>query len=181
MTGGLSLWRILFDSGGNPLLIALLPLYLYALIKGDKTNRSCAHVLAIGVLLGVLLAPDQSNDLRNRSYGADHLGIETLLLAAQTVIALRSSRRYPVVMAAAQLLIVIAGALGVAGLIAQEKTRSIMMGAAALIQLSAFVIGLIAHRTRRRNAAATVVLAGGATRTAENPSAHLVLRRNNAR
>ena len=40
MTGGLSLWRILFDSGGNPLLIALLPLYLYALIKGDKTNRS---------------------------------------------------------------------------------------------------------------------------------------------
>ena len=41
MTSSLSLWHLILQGGGRPLLIAFLPLYLFALIKGDKTDRAC--------------------------------------------------------------------------------------------------------------------------------------------
>lgn len=160
MTGGLSVWQLLFGYGGNPLLIAVIPLYLFVLIKGDKTDRACAHVLTIGTVLCVLLTLGQPTARPSWPYSADRLGIDALLLAAQTVIALRSSRSYPIVMAAAQLLIVMAGALTAAGLIAQEKTFSVITGGAVIIQLGALLVGLIAHRIRLRNAAPAAVFAG---------------------
>lgn len=159
MTGSLSLWQLLFDFAGKPLLIAVLALYLFVLIKGDKTDRACAHLLTIGTVLCVLLTLGQPNARPSWPYSADRLGIDALLLAAQTVIVLRSSRRYPIVMAAAQLLIVIAGALAAAGLIALEKTFSVITGAAAIIQLGSLLVGLIAHRIRLRNAAPAAVFA----------------------
>lgn len=143
MTGALSLWQLLFELGGIPLLIALLPLYLMALTKGDSTDRACAHVLAFGVLLFVLLSLDQRNTPPRWPYSVGQLLGDLLLLTVLMATAVNSVRRYPVIMAAAQLLIVLAGSLAVAGLIAQEKALAAMIGAAAIIQLGAFVIGLI--------------------------------------
>ena len=160
MTGGLSVWQLLFGYGGNPLLIAVIPLYLFAGIKGDKTDRASAHVLASGAVLYVLMAHDQPNARPSWPYSADQLGIHALLLTAQTVIALRSSRRYPIIMAATQLLIVMAGVLGAAGLIAHEKTFFVIAGGASVIQLGGFIVGLTAHCKWRRNAAPATVFAG---------------------
>ena len=160
MTGTVSLWQVLFGRLGNQLLIALLPLYVFALIKGDKTDRACAHILAIGTVLYLLLALDPRHARQSWPYSSGQVGIDVLLLAAQTMIALRSSRRYPIIMAAAQLLIVIAGALAAAGLIAQQMTLAMMIAGAAIIQLGAFVVGLIKQFQRRRERAAGAGFAG---------------------
>ena len=159
MTGTLSLWQLLFELGGIPLLIALLPLYLMALTKGDPTDRACAHVLAFGVLLFVLVSLDQRSNLPSWSYGAGHLAGDLLLLTALTAIALHSARRYPVIMAASQLLIVLSGLLAVSGLIAQGKPLAAMIGVAAGIQFAAFVIGLVRYGTGRRRSASAMVVA----------------------
>lgn len=153
MTDGLSLWQMLFEIMGKPLLIALPPVYLFALIKGDKTDRLSVHILAIGAVLDLTLAlHQQANGQRGQSRN-DQLVIDLLLLVAQTVIATRSSRRYPIFIAAAQLIIVLAELLGAVGLIALGKTQSALIGIAATIQLCAFGWGLAVHCIRRRNSA----------------------------
>jgi hypothetical protein len=160
MTSSLSLWHLILQGGGRPLLIAFLPLYLFALIKGDKTDRACAHVLAISAVLSLVLGLDKESAGRSWPYGSDKMGIDTLLLVAQITIALRSSRHYPIVIAAAQLLIVIAGALNTAGLIAHESTLSMVFAGAGLIQMGAFAGGLIAHRKRCRPGTTATVFEG---------------------
>ena len=159
MTGGLSLWQMLFDTMGQSLLIVLLPAYLFALIKGDKTDRLCAHVLAIGAVLDMMLAVHQQASGEPWQYRGDQLIIDLLLLATQTVVATRSSRRYPIIIAAAQLIIVLTELLNSGGLIAEEKTLSVLIGFAAAIQLGAFTGGLVAHYTRRRKSAAATAFA----------------------
>ena len=159
MTGALSLWQLLFELGGIPLLMALLPLYLMALTKGDPTDRACAHVLAFGGFLFVLLSLDQHNRLPNWPYSAGQLAGDLLLLTALTAIAVNSVRRYPVIMAATQLLIVLSGSLAVAGLLAQGQALAVMTGAAASMQFAAFVIGLVRHSAGRPSASAAVAFA----------------------
>ena len=154
MTGGLSMWQMLFDTLGKPLLIGLLPIYLFALIKGDKSDRLCAHVLAIGAGLDLMLALHQQASGQRWLYRGDQLIIDVLLLAAQTFIATRSSRRYPIVIAAAQLILVVTEMLNWAGLIAHEETLSALIEFDGIIQLSAFAGGLIVSSSRRRNRAA---------------------------
>ena len=160
MISGLSLWQLFYEYGGDPLLLALLPLYLVALSKGDPTDRACAHVLAIGIVLFVLLALDRRNTLPSWPYGAGQVVGDVLLLAALTAIAVHSSHRYPLIMAAAQLLIVLAGTLAAAGLIAHEGTLAAMLGAAALIQLAALGFGLVYSRMRHPRKAIAPVFAG---------------------
>ena len=150
MTGGMSLWQMLFDLFGRSLLIALMPVYLFALIKGDKTDRLCVHVLAIGAVLNVMLALHQQGSGQRLLYRADQLGVDIALLAAQMFIATRSSRRHPIFIAAAQLIIVLTGLLDAVGLIALRETLSVLIGFAATIQLGAFAWGLTIHQARRR-------------------------------
>ena len=160
MTSGLSLWQMLFEIMGKPLLFALLAVYLFALIKGDKTDRLSVHILAIGAVLDLTLALHQQASGQRSQYRNDQLVIDLLVLAAQTVIAMRSSRRYPIVIAAAQLIIVLAELLSAVGLIALEKTLSALIGIAATIQLGAFAWGLVVHCVRRHNSAPTSVFGG---------------------
>ena len=158
MTGSFLSWLMLHGSIGYPLLYSLLLLYLFTLIKGDQTDRASAHALVIGAVLAVMVALGQPTG--QHSWSADRLVIDALLLGVLCVIALRSPRRYPIAIAAAQLLIVLAGLLGSAGFIAQAKVYAVMAGGAASIQLGAFIIGLIAYRIRRRNMAQAAVFAG---------------------
>ena len=159
MTGAQSLWQVLFQMGGIPLLIALLPLYLFALAKSDPTGRACTHVLAFGVGLFALFALDQRSNPFDWAYSAGQLVADILLLTALSAISVHSSRQYPIIMAAAQLLIVLAGSLAVAGLIAPGNALAAIIGAAAGIQLAAYAVGLVRPGTNRRAGAATVVFA----------------------
>ncbi len=159
MTGGLSLWQLLFGVMGKPLLIVLLPVYLFALIKGDRTDRLIVHVLAIGAVLNFTLALHQQASGQTGQYKGDQLIIDVLLLAATTFIATRSSRRYPIVMAATQLNIVLAELLSWVGLIAHEKTLSMLIGFAAVIQLGTFAWGLTVQQIQRRHTAFAETLA----------------------
>lgn len=160
MISGSSFWQLVYGYGGSPLLLVMFPLYLAALNKGDPTDRACAHVLAIGLVLFALLALDRPGTLPNRPYGMAQAVSDLLLLTVLTAIAVNSSRRYPMIMAAAQLLIVLAGTLAAAGLIAQAKTLSVMLGAAGLLQLAAGAAGLIYPCIRRHFRAEAPAFAG---------------------
>lgn len=160
MISGSSLWQLVYDYGGNPFLLAMLPLYLIALNKGDPTDRACAHVLIIGLLLFALLALDRHGTLPSWPYGMAQVVGDLLLLIALSAIAVNSARRYPVIIAAAQLLIALAGTLAAAGLIAHEQTLTVMLVAAGLIQLAACGIGLIYPRICRHFRAEAPAFAG---------------------
>ena len=160
MNAGVSLWQVANDFSGLWGVAAGFPIYLFALLRGDKTARQFAHVLAIAVVLDTVLAQNSRANPQFWPSIDDQLGIDALLLAVQTVLALRSPWHYPIVIAAGQLLIVIAGALAAAGLIARQGTLGWMVAGSTLIQLSAFAYGLIVHRTRRRRRASAPVFAG---------------------
>ena len=146
----MALWYILADLCGVWGLIVLAPLYLFAVLRGDSTGRAFAHVLASSALLGTMMATGSADTKPLPLAGGDLLGLDALLLAAQIVLTLRSPWLYPIVIAAAQLLIVFVDAIDAAGLTAQPATALWLGGLAGAIQLAAFCSGLIAHRTRRR-------------------------------
>ena len=157
----MGLWYVLADLCGVWGLIVLAPLYLFAVLRGDSTGRAFAHVLASSALLGTMMATGLATELATGSAdtkplplaGGDLLGLDALLLAAQIVLTLRSPWFYPIVIAAAQLLIVFIDAIAAAGLTAQPATALWLGGLAGAIQLAAFCYGLMAHRTRRRRKA----------------------------
>ena len=159
MTGAYSLWHLLTAWGGIPLLIALVPLYLLALTKGDPTDRACGHVLMIGAVLFLLPALDRGSFQHSWTIALGQTVTDLLLLAALTAIAVSSSRHYPIVMAAAQLLIAVIGLLAITHLIVLEKTLAAMIGAAAILQVGAFVFGLIHHSAGRRRSFAPAATA----------------------
>lgn len=146
----MALWYILADLCGVWGLIVLAPLYLFAVLRGDSTGRAFAHVLASSALLGTMMATGSADTKPLPLAGGGLLGLDALLLAAQIVLTLRSPWLYPIVIAAAQLLIVFVDAIDAAGLTAQPATALWLGGLAGAIQLAAFCSGLIAHRTRRR-------------------------------
>ena len=121
----MSLWHALHDLCGIWGLIALCPLYLFALLRGDPTGRGFAHVLALGALLGTMSVMGSADAGPLRLPGDGQLGIDTMLLAAQVALALRSPWYYPIAIAAAQLLIVYAAAFVSAGLIAQPRNGAV--------------------------------------------------------
>lgn len=153
----MGLWYVLADLCGVWGLIVLAPLYLFAVLRGDSTGRAFAHVLASSALLGTMMATELATGSADTKplplAGGDLLGLDALLLAAQIVLTLRSPWLYPIVIAAAQLLIVFVDAIDAAGLTAQPATALWLGGLAGAIQLAAFCYGLIAHRTRRRRKA----------------------------
>ena len=147
----MALWRTLHDLSGIWGLMLLCPLYLFALLRGDPTGRALAHVLAAGASLGTMLATIEAGPMQQASEG--QLGLDTLLLAAQIVLSLRSLRHYPIAIAAAQLQIVLIDAFAWAGLIAQPATALWLGGLLGAIQLGVFSYGVITHRTPRRSRA----------------------------
>ena len=147
----MSLWHALHDLCGIWGVIALTPLYLFALLRGDSTGRGFAHILALSALLGTLSATSNPDAGPLRLTGDSPLGLGALLLAAQVVLTLRSPWHYPIAIAATQLLIVFAAAFVSAGLIAQPATALWLGGLPGALQLGAFSYGVIAHRTRRRD------------------------------
>ena len=149
----MALWHTLHDLSGIWGLMLLCPLYLFALLRGDPAGRAFAHVLAAGALLGTMLATVEAGS--GRLSGDGQLGLDTLLLAAQVVLCLRSPRLYPMAIAAAQLLIVLAAAVAGAGLIGQPATAQWLGGLPGAIQLAVFTYGMVTHRTRRRDTAMT--------------------------
>jgi hypothetical protein len=157
---GFSFWQMLYDWTGLWLAVALAAVYLFALLRGDKTGREFANILAIGAVLDMLLALNGRAIPQSFSAIEDQLGIEALLLAVQTALALRSARHYPIAIAAAQLLIVIAVALGAAGLIHRQESLGWLMVGLTIIQLGVFGYGLWAHRIRRPDNAGAAVFTG---------------------
>ena len=125
-------------------LAILAPLYLLAWLRGDQTARASAHLLVIGSLLYGLLAALGAGHIQNG------LGLSCLLLTAQVVVALRSERFFPLVIAAAQLLIVCAYTLAGAALITQPATLIWLIAFPSVVQLAAFAFGAIVHRRPRR-------------------------------
>ena len=132
MTEVLSPWQLAYQFSGLLILIVLVPPYLFALVIGGSADRPVAHVLALGALLDTLFATSAHHAI------GDQLGIDSLLLAGLTVLALRSARHYTLVLAAAQLLIVITDALRSAGLIGSQLVPFWLVSGLALLQLGVF-------------------------------------------
>ena len=153
------MWHLLTAWGGIPLLMAWLPLYLLALTKGDPTDRACGHVLMIGAVLFLLPALNRGTFQHSWTIAVGQTVTDLLMLAALTAIAVNSSRHYPLLMAAAQLLIAVIGLLAITELIMLEKTLAAMIGAAAILQVGAFVCGLIHHSAGRCRSSASAATA----------------------
>ena len=145
MSDGPTLWSAMFVATGLALPIMLTVLYAVALIKGDPTDRACAHVMAIAVIIDILLWADNSR--------SGHAGVNTLVLAALVTIALRSPRRYPLFVAAGQLLVTIVYALDAAGLIAFARSTVVLGSGASLLVFGFFCAGLLSHLHHRRGGA----------------------------
>lgn len=144
----LSLWQALYALCGYWGLLALTPLYLFALLRGDATAKALAHVLAIGALLGTFLATETAMQATSLRFGNSQLSLNMLLLTAQIVLTLRSRWLYPIAIAAMQLLIALADAVGAAGLVGHPGTMFWLIVPPGMIQLAVFTHGLIAHRNR---------------------------------
>ena len=146
----MSHWQLLDRYCGWPLLAALALPYLLALLRGDATGRALAHLVMIGAVVDTFL-PLGSPGASIVPVYPIQLAIDALLLVGQVVVTLRSRWLYPIVIAATQLLIVCADAIGAAGLIAQPATAFWLVVAPSTIQLAAVSYGLIRHRVRRRS------------------------------
>ena len=81
-------------------------------------------------------------------FGNSQLSLNMLLLTAQIVLTLRSRWLYPIAIAAMQLLIALADAVGAAGLVGHPGTMFWLIVPPGMIQLAVFTHGLIAHRNR---------------------------------
>ena len=138
--------QLMWSVGGTPLLIAFLSLYLYALTKGDRTDIASGHVLAFGALMRFALYFYLGKPGQGWPYSASQISTEFLLLAAQVSIAQHTSRHYPIVMAAAQLLVVIACGVSMAGLVSQPTTLVVVFAGTSLMQLCTFACGLAVRR-----------------------------------
>ena len=142
------LWQDLYTNSGFWGLSAFFPLYLYALLRGDSIAKRFAHLFMLAALLGTMLASSDPAGLPLAFASQRQLGLDTLLLAAQIVLTLRSPWLYPIAISAAQLLIVLADAIAASGLITQPGTMWLLVGIPAFIQLVTFVAGLVRHRRR---------------------------------
>ena len=150
---GVSLWQIAFQLSGPAVLAAAVPLYLLALLKGNKDSRHVAHVLAIGAVLDTLFATSARHAI------GDQLGIDALLLAALTVLALRAQHHFPIVIAAMQLLIFSTDALAATSFIAEHQVLLWLICGPAIIQLGTFVAAIIAHQFRHSRHAGPPLIA----------------------
>ncbi len=124
----------------------IAPLYVYAQLRGDIGARGMAGVLVIAALFGTLLAAGWP---AGQISGVRLLGLDTLLLAVQFVICVRSVRLFPIVIVAAQLLVVMAEAIASAGLAGQYPTLQTLFAVLSIAQMLALITGLVRHRSRR--------------------------------
>lgn len=143
MSDGPTLWPALFAATGIALPLTLTALYALALIKGDPTDRACAHIMAVALILDTLLW--------TVSGSADQAGVNALVLAALVTIALRRPRRYPLFVAAAQLLVTIVYALDAVGLIKLAQTTALLGGSASLLVFGSCCAGLLNHLHNQRS------------------------------
>lgn len=145
---GVSLWQLLHAAIGLLGLALLLPFYLLALIRGDPLGRGLVQVLAVSAVLGTLLAVTNTADPHLLPFFNEQGGVDLLLLASITLLALRGTRCYALVIAALQLLIAITGALVMADLISASKTHAVMRVSLEMAQLAVLAGGVFVHRRR---------------------------------
>jgi hypothetical protein len=141
-----AVWEIVAGSWSFWPIAAIVPLYLYAQLRGDASSRAYASALAGAALLGTLLAAAAPDALR---LARTLVGFDALWLVVHVVLCLRSKWLYPIVIAAAQLLVVLIEGFGAAGLARHQSSATVLFSGLAFIQLVAFASGLIAHRSRR--------------------------------
>jgi len=145
---GVSLWQLLHAASGLWGLALLLPFYLLALIRGDPLGRGLVQAVAVSAALGTLLAVSSKADGLQLPFYNEQVGIDLLFLAIITLLALRSPRFYPLIIAALQLLIAITGALVFADLISGSDAHAIMRVSLEMAQLAVLAFGVFAHRRR---------------------------------
>lgn len=139
-------WQSLSDAMGYWPWAVIVPLYVYAQLRGDLGSRGMAGVLVLAALLGTLLAAGWPT---GQISGVRLLGLDTLLLAVQFVICVRSARFFPIVIVAAQLLVVIAEAISAAGFAGRYATLQALFAVLSIAQMLALITGLVRHRSRR--------------------------------
>lgn len=139
-------WQSVISVWGYWPWTLIAPLYLYAQLRGDSSARGLAGLLAIAALLGTLLASASRGPML---VGRNQLGLDTLLLAAQVLISIRSRWLYPIVIAAGQLLVVLVEVFAATGFAAHVGPLDVLFAMLVLMQFSAFGVGLALHRSRR--------------------------------
>lgn len=139
-------WQSAVDAWGYWSWALIVPLYVYSQLRGDSSARGFASLLAIAALLGTLL---ESASPASLQIGPARVGCDALLLAGHVVICARSRWLYPILIAAGQLLVVLVEAFAAAGFAAHPAALLFLFEALAVMQFSAFGLGLVRHRSRR--------------------------------
>lgn len=163
-------WQIAGAAMAFWLLAVLAPLYLYTLLRGDSSARGFVGAFAGAAIFGTTLAAISPGSAR---IGPTVLSLDTLLLAAQVVLCLRSRWLYPIVIAALQLLIVMIESFAAAGLAGRTTATTLLLVGLSSAQFVCFVSSLVAHQSRRPF--------WRVRGRPENPSSDLAPRANGAR
>ncbi|MFM5918339.1 MAG: hypothetical protein ACKOOL_12525 [Novosphingobium sp.] len=163
-------WQIISNALGLWPWAIIAPLYLYVQLRGDGTARAFGAILAVALLLGTVLPP---RGISPSGVADVRLGVDALFLAVQYVFCLRSRWNYPLLITAAQLLVVLVESITATSLAGRPATDSVLLFGLTAIQFAAFLYGVVVHRNRRP--------LWQARRRAENASSDLAPRANGAR
>lgn len=151
MTGGLALWHSA-GPGWAMLLLLLVAGGIAGALCGDRTAGHIGAVVLFGACLDLLVAvlpqPVPANLI-----ATDHSGIDLLYLGMLTALCLRTAQFYPLVLAAAQLLVVITQALLSAGLVS-----GVQIGQQMLAVPTALVVAGLCYAAVRGQIIATLRL-----------------------
>lgn len=127
----------------NLVILMLLPgVALVLRRQTEAASWTCLAIVAARVLAAVLLALNSDAADRPKLVAA----VDLAAFAALVWVALRSRRHYPLILAAAGLIAVVAHGLALGGLIASVAALEGLLAATACAMLLALVIGA---RTRR--------------------------------
>lgn len=144
MTGGLALWHSA-GPGWAMLVVLLAAGGIAGALCGDRTARHIGAVVLFGACLDLLVAV-MPQPAPASLIAADHSGIDLLYLGMLTALCLRTPQFYPLVLAAAQLLVVITQALLSARLVTGVQIGQQMLAApTALVLAGLYYAALRGH------------------------------------
>ena len=110
MTGGLALWQSVEPAWATLLLLLIAAGFTLTQFSGDRTAQHVGALVLFATCLDFVVAV-MPQHAAGRLPAADHSGIDVLYLGMLTTLCLRTPLLYPLVLAAAQLLVVITQAL----------------------------------------------------------------------
>ena len=128
----------------------VLATQLLAWWLGRGPERAVALILTTALTLELLLRVFISNDPDFTEFRPGHAARDGLLLIGLTAIALRANRLYPIVMAGAVLVAVLAHLLRWFGLFDGQFSYFMLTTAASAIMFSTLWTGLALHIRRKR-------------------------------